>query len=129
MAHLTPNELRIGNWITSFDYQVQLTVDILKAIKSGYMGGAPFSPIQLNEEWLKRFGFDLVTTSKANYYFYKDDTLRFAFDKKSLLHCSIGDDGHGVMYQIIKYVHQLQNLYFALTNTELAIKEQLNEKL
>jgi hypothetical protein len=74
-------------------------------------------PIPLTEEWLLKFGFE-----KNSYWFKDDNMLRFGLiDNK--LHCSIGNDENGFLYNRINYVHQLQNLYFALTGQELEFKQ------
>jgi len=68
---------------------------------------------------LLKFGFKQIKPN--HYWFYSDNKLRFAFIDNTL-HCSIGDDECGFLYKMIKYVHELQNLYYALTNQELKIQ-------
>jgi hypothetical protein len=73
-------------------------------------------PIPLTEEWLVNFGFDklpIVFESKK-FYLYKQDNS----DIWRLNHS--GTNAH---ITTLKYVHQLQNLYFALTGEELVVKE------
>ena len=72
--------------------------------------------IRLTEEWLLKFGF----TKHGKYgYFYKDD---FIIDKNEgfdiFFMCDID------MHVEIKHVHQLQNLYFALTGEELTLNQE-----
>jgi len=65
------------------------------------------SPIPLTEEWLKRFGFRRVNST---------------WHKLGNLCINISHDvewGGNWMGIRLKYVHQLQNLYFALTGEEL----------
>ena len=75
-------------------------------------------PIPLTEEWLLKFGFDEITpkyyvlnidenNSFTYYYTFSGGFWHFEFEGISIK---------------IKYVHQLQNLYFALTGEELTIK-------
>ncbi len=69
-------------------------------------------PIQLTEEWLLRFGFE-----KVNHYFQINEFwvyFRLRDYKYVFRHC--------VKTFEIKYVHQLQNLYYALTGEELTLK-------
>ena len=74
-------------------------------------------PIPLTEEWLLKFGFEL------DYESHWSSTQEF------LLLEQLGDsyiklcDGHFHDSIEMKFVHQLQNLYFALTGEELKIKE------
>lgn len=73
-----------------------------------------YEPIPLTEEWLLKFGF-IKVMEKGNYITYSNKTKRIGMYKN---YCIMR--GHGVTFN---YVHQLQNLYFALTRTELEIKQ------
>ena len=118
------NELRIGNYVkTKFSKQRGKPIQI-NAIKSNLKGvyygeDMPgelevwadikwLKPIPLTEEWLLKFGF--VKDKLTNYDWYKGDfeiCLPSYFKyKESHIHN-------------IKHVHQLQNLYHALTGKEL----------
>ena len=67
-------------------------------------------PIELTEDYLLRFGVNTTSTAWDIGFDLKDGKCQVTFNHEPITE--------------IKYVHQLQNLYFALTNTEL----QLNEK-
>jgi hypothetical protein len=78
-----------------------------------------FEPIPLTEEWLIKFGF------------IKDAFTEYTYDnltKEGVSLWNKKDDYSELWYQgknnsiQIKHVHQLENLYFALTNKELTIK-------
>ena len=103
---MKPNELRIGNWVETFEGVIQ--------IQNGWEidEGNECQPIPLTEEWLEKFGFEYSDLNgdsglwkippfqiygKCNQFIYE-----YALD--------------------VNYVHQLQNLYFALTGEELTIK-------
>jgi hypothetical protein len=69
-------------------------------------------PIPLTEDWLVKFGFEVYDFDhKENQYRFKERL----FVIRDGLFC---DYGSGV---VLKYVHQLQNLYFALTGEELEL--------
>lgn len=68
-----------------------------------------FDPIPLTEEWLLNFGFKP---------FQKDFSI-----KGLIIHCRKRGFVVRKSIPIIKHVHQLQNLYFALTGQELTIKK------
>lgn len=81
-----------------------------------------FVGIPLTEEWLLKFGFQ-----------YQDETKILFIQVGNLLHiefedmdCSITPttwSGSSILpWMDIEYVHQLQNLYYALTGTELELK-------
>jgi hypothetical protein len=106
------NELRINNWVhrdsafnTPLGLDLQITADSIKNAEK-------YSPIPLTEEWLLKFGFDrnILNANHNDIIYYSENNIAI----KGML-------GMVKPSQCI-YVHQLQNLYFALTNEEL-IKE------
>jgi hypothetical protein len=70
------------------------------------------NPILLTEEWLFKLGFEKLFENGTGY----------KYDKFNI---SFYGDVYGFNYYYseyqIKYVHQLQNLYFALTQRELTV--------
>jgi len=117
---MKPNELRIGNWVyCDIDCEeaewekVTICVDDY-ALFENYDDS--YKPIPLIPEWLERFGFDKydrfhrLWVDKSNKYLFIDDKDGFFYYD------------HG-MEPKLKYVHQLQNLYFILTGKELEVKE------
>ena len=103
------NEFRIGNKVDLYGTIATVTLyDFSKglAITEG-------TPIPLTEEWLLKMGFEIVW----DIWFFKgfqiwQEDNNFFFELRD----------RGVMDRHIEYLHQLQNLYFALTNEELIIK-------
>lgn len=78
-------------------------------------------PIPLTEEWLFKFGYKKFLDMFTIYDEFYLESIRAQYINKDGWHARIGNDMH-TMCEII-YVHQLQNLYFALTGEELKIKE------
>jgi hypothetical protein len=72
------------------------------------------SPIPLTEEWLLKFGY-ITHSHQKNYYTIKGHII---WKCNEMFLC----DKNGVH---IKYVHQLQNLYWVLNGEELVIKEEI----
>ena len=116
------NELRIGNYLLNdVVFQVNpitLTMIIDKTWEF-------FQPIPLTEEWLLKFGF----VAKSIDYNFTLGNIEIASAIRVLstnerrnfyLDCDIPE----WMKIQIEYVHQLQNLYFALTGEELTIGGQ-----
>lgn len=105
-------ELRVGNWYNWYAdgeyYQFQVEPKDFKDEK--YLN---FEPIPLTEEWLERFGFRKTFDSPFEDFEWSDNNLQLSenFD------CYLGK-----FTQPIQYVHQLQNLSFALTGEELKLK-------
>jgi len=134
------NELRIGNWILipyqnapiaipAHETQVQgMTIfgEILTNNTPEHEGLKTnpnhISGIPLTEEWLLKFGFE-KKDGAGLCGFYKD----ILWNKYICWAWSIDvgiEDKNGdelLSFIKIKYVHQLQNLYFALTGNELTI--------
>jgi hypothetical protein len=91
-----------------------------------YFQGNSIKPIIITEEWLLMLGFE-KTKRKVNYkdecvYFHEESFMYWIF-KYDLCLCFLDKDLEYCSYSNVdvKYVHQLQNLYFALTNEELII--------
>lgn len=112
-------KLRIGNYVIPkyASPDVDLYIDI-SAEELYKMDGKVyfFEPIPLTEQWLLDFGFE---------YGHNDYTIDFK------LYFETNDGSWSeldVLYEekyiaTIKYVHQLQNLYFALTGEELKLNK------
>jgi hypothetical protein len=119
-------ELRIGNLIkwTLLNGNKSKANEVELICKDGInIKGVSFlfkeiEPIPLTEEWLIKFGFEEHTT---NHKYYKFGCAIFRGLGDSINRFYYHRSGHSKCIEI-KYVHQLQNLYFALTNEELTIK-------
>ena len=119
------NELRIGNWIEGIKMENPIRI-INDSIAYNYYNERfeidavdikYYKPIPLTEEWLLRFGF---VKSKANSCLYLN-TGYFELIFDEYFYLSI--EGQRVNLNV-KHVHTLQNLYFALTGTELELRTE-----
>lgn len=122
---MNANELRLGNYVHGPLCELcivkQLGIDnnpnfIEVEIIDGGVGCNGTRPIPLTEEWLLRFGFvnrarDKKEWVAPNFRVCKTTDNYFVWPDFDLY------------YIELPYVHQLQNLYFALTRQELTIKE------
>jgi len=117
-------ELRIGNWVEAPCFgivnSIQKTLTI-SDIQHCQKFPDRYKPIPLTEEWLLKFGvndFGKAATD-INFVSYHKGNNKFYY----AIAYYYGEDGYVYTNDIeIKYVHQLQNLYFALTGTELELK-------
>lgn len=120
------NELRIGNWVNHLEHGFIKVNDLPYMIdadnsKEGYLINEMWidehKPIPLTPEILEKCGFEkegITSMSLSGFPCY------FKIDKGSL-EC-YGIHWVGKIIQIeCQYLHQLQNLYFSLTNQELQI--------
>lgn len=120
---LKANELRTGNYLNGKQGHVIITeirenniVKIQDNTSSFYVGDC-LKPIPLTEEWLLNFGFECVFTNDDYHYYL--ESIDLSLDR------SYQPFGIGKYKLEFEYVHQLQNLYFALTGEELTLKNNL----
>ena len=120
------NELRIGNFV-EMNSRLGIIIGLLEfgAKQFRYVNGTEIfndtnkelKPIPLNEEWLLKLNFS------------KLDEDTFYLPKFSDFDIVILDDILDIkfngFYMMInfKYIHQLQNLFFALTGEELTLNK------
>ena len=120
---MKPNELRIGNFISRIDLgnkspRIETILELLskRAVTSGpcsvIVPYEDIEPIPLTEEWLLKFGFRTEESSRFELDNIQINTSRelMWINTKCKYNIEIG---------MPDYIHQLQNLYFSLTNTEL----------
>lgn len=122
------NELRIGNWVNSYGQDHTIGTYSLSYNET-------LDPIPITEDWLIRLDFeeyDALFRDDQAYPVWHDSSKSFIItgfdldtdapfynlvvtnDDMTNSHC-IGTE--------ISYIHQLQNLYFALTGKELELKQ------
>tara|TARA_R110000764_G_scaffold237283_2_gene333290 strand:- start:635 stop:991 length:357 start_codon:yes stop_codon:yes gene_type:complete len=114
-------ELMIGNWVkTEHGSIVLIAGGGINAIEQGLLKA---EPIQLTEEWFVKFGAELKKIAGMdNEYNIELGEVEISWDKLTGVTVFILNTLESFCVSYIKYVHQLQNLYFALTNKELTIK-------
>jgi hypothetical protein len=113
------NELRIGNLYNQYGDIHQVNGHVISALEKAPQGQLWCKPIPLTEEWLLKFGFEkqMMWTYAINIIGNKK--LIYYLGEKGW---SVGNKNYSD-FSNLNYVHQLQNLYFALTNQELEIKK------
>jgi hypothetical protein len=128
------NELRIGNYIgDKNDIAIVESIDkdgcIVQFIndeKQGFRISEPIKAIPLTEEWLLRFGFIKVGSEWKLFPCFEVQIIAFNEDNYNgvMFYTRTIHTDYTPIYcgNYINYVHQLQNLYFALTNEELTMK-------
>jgi hypothetical protein len=108
---MNEEELRIGNYVNIEDTILRIDLQEL------YYNSSIMTPIPLTEEWLLKLGFESMYSNyivKAGDYYnsIKQDCGKWIYSY---------DESDAGCYELkeIKYVHELQNLYFALNDKEL----------
>jgi len=93
-------------------------------------------PVELNEEWLLRFGFQKIEYSDERHGFgdeyhlkvnediffnYSDDFSLAIYRNEEAI-----EDEIGILpkWEVTKYVNGLQNLYYSLTGEEIILKDK-----
>lgn len=118
-------ELRIGNWVYTGKFSVprlgirsngetKITGEGISYVEQKLLD---VKPIPLTEERLLKFGFRIERMKRLDHFrFGKGRLIGHFYKNKRFLFRNVWCN--------IKYVHSLQNLYFALTNEELKINGQ-----
>jgi len=138
------NELRIGNFIESLKEGGTLGMTyVVRKIEDNIInsGIIKYTPIPIDEYWLWKCGFELfdyepssdgndddefiylsykLLINGVKYYYTVTNTDGLGNSWDFCIKLSWDNDE--VLLSRIQYVHQLQNLYFALTNEELTLK-------
>jgi hypothetical protein len=109
-------ELRFGNFVrtTITHTNIKITIDELLEIINE-PSEHQLEPIPLTAEWLLKFG---ITESGYN----SEDKAMYSLDDREvfIVQNTVTKRYYLDEYELeIKHVHQLQNLYFALTGEEL----------
>ncbi len=110
---INANELRIGNLVKN--YKGVETTATISTINEAHK----FKGIKITEELLNRFGAYHVNQISE---FWEGDHVYIYELMIDGIDCLFSKNGKCQQYNHIKYVHQLQNLYFAETGKELTIK-------
>ena len=105
------NELRVGNIIHNGNFEAR--INSFDEMNEFFI---LMAPVELTEEWLFKFGFQKGIDWYWLYKYPRQINVSITHRKTTI--------GSNEEYEVeCKYVHQLQNLYFALTGEELTIKE------
>jgi len=113
-------ELRIGVWVfyesTIDDHEPkQVNGSDIALFKEW---ADRYAPISIAEEWVKKLGYEI------EYRAHSTSNYDWIAEKGNIKIVSLGDDvsvslrfgGGRVLLENIRFVHQLQNLYYVLTN-------------
>ena len=135
---INTNDLMIGNYVKVNSYLPEVIV----SIEVDNVFTLPLKPSKINsrwrqepkdlegipitKEWLIKLGFQ----KESDYEFsieVGDNVLEFEYEGDDLGYSVYLINYHGSNYvqlKYFKYIHQLQNFYFALTGKQLTIKDK-----
>lgn len=129
-------ELRIGNFIQNNSIELEVCQIFGDSFQGMFVGGKgcftydSSEGILLTEEWLLKFGFHEKYKSSGNRWYLRATQLNIGCEIYDPEDEETGMLTHNFYYRNsdgaidIKYVHQLQNLYYALTEQELIINQK-----
>ena len=135
---ITANEIRIGIWIADRglkEWQIDHWQGINKVASKPHttmcMGVMTethplteyvdyLKPISITKEWLLKLGFKLCPSGNTHYLSIPELKSEIHFeDFRGGLVCVVYSSTGSFIPNDIKYVHQLQNLYYSITHKEL----------
>ena len=128
-------ELRIGNYYNSAKFKTLVRCEMadFSEIYQRAEGATPdesdiaaiFEPIPLTGEWLSKLGIEFEKALEGHIIDLQNENTLVVDDSEGKYYYQIGHGSGWTNAHYIDYVHQLQNLYFALTAKELTIKEAI----
>lgn len=112
--------LEVGETMKVYEGLITIKGANIKRVETSFMYVDDFEPIPLTEDWLIRLGFikidnkqEYLKSSNGRYHNVSLEGLEPRY--------GMGYSSDGIIQVPIYHVHTLQNLYFALTGTELTI--------
>lgn len=122
------NELRVGNLIQEGKIeQIDKSIDEVYYSGDGYYQSnycCNLNPILITEDWLLKFGFNTTFEKITEIQINENEVLYYDISEKCMsLYVPVHYEDTSLVFNHCKYIHQLQNLYFALVNSELQLLE------
>ena len=132
------NELRIGNYLKSLNgHIVTVTrIELEKASVESKTLEAPvittydyLQPIELSADIFEKNGFSVLASDDHPLYYHEKlaSTIYFEYSSPGVYSlCFSNDEGITIdVLRSIRHVHELQNIFYALTGFELALDAAL----
>ena len=112
---MKPNELRVGNWVNNNEENYQITSATIIQLERG---DSTAKPIELSDEWIKRLGFEILTDKNKGF-----KTTSYSHTKIPFVVYWDGVRLSTGFWQgnEKRYVHELQNLFYALSGQGLEL--------
>ena len=129
-----PSELRIGNKLSKFNQETGtwqlITIgvkDIECAVNFPKVFAAFYEPIKLSPYYLEKLGFKYDEGMESyDLFIAQSGLLSIASDNSFFIgHDHVECGFAGGNKALVKYLHQLQNIYRDLSGTELDVPERL----
>lgn len=126
-SKIKASELRIGNIVMAHDFVSQeykyhtITPSSIVAQSQCDIAKVPcFKPIELTEQVLLKCGFNWISDTWLSIPI--DNGWNICYDVTGYIYLKYNDIECEISHFKFEYIHQLQNLYFALTGREIEFK-------
>ena len=116
-------ELRIGNWVMGYHDPFQWSLEHFDLLKQADLDEIIKEPVLITEEVLLKCGFEIKPNSSLPAFAYSrrlDLQVEFMLGEYSF-RIEV-ENRHTTFVRVIKYLHELQNLYFSITGEELEVE-------
>lgn len=118
---MSENELMLGNYLYNDGVVVKIDARSIFDIWDN-KGLKNYNPIPLTQKWMLDFGYSVISESSAGYKYGFVINHILSSDLIFVLWKTTKDAGKIFRGDLqLKYVHQLQNLHFALTTNLLQL--------
>lgn len=114
-TEIKEEEVRLGISANVGGVDIGVSYSVMQLWLAGYV---KLYAIPLSKEWLVRFGFTKEDMADLGNFFY------LTISNEMELNINNGTIWMGEYDTGVEHVHQLQNLYFALTQKELSLKDE-----
>lgn len=114
------SDLRIGNLVEQGEVRGIINFRVFVGDEAIHISN--IKPIPLTEEILLKCGFE--NNYDVLYFYLDNDNYSLCYNPKGFFISTFDDDEQisSINVPDFKHLHQLQNLYYAITNQELEIK-------
>ena len=114
------NELRVGNYARSQNGKVfEMTYERFRAMLR--IRDRDLKPIPISEDWMLEFGAEKEIYEEGSDEYYliiRRDKFSIIWESDDNVYCDISEN----VFKL-KYVHTMQNMYYALEGEELKINK------
>ena len=115
------SDLRVGNYYLQYGNYHKVCYEVIERLSKSDINQVWCEPIPLSDEILQKCCFEQIVYKRKGCL---EDVYKYVEDGKPCIFVNLNEGVLSVDFYKglkIKYLHQLQNLYFALTHEELTV--------
>lgn len=135
---ISVKELRIGNHVLFNNADITVTYHHIRiqSLADAHIDSSMtnkefigYKPIPLTEEWLLKLGFIKLNNRHEFVHGENEPNMSICYEDNYFIFFVEDEISYNTIRKELKYVHTLQNFFFALKGEELTIKETAHESL